>query len=353
MILERLKLQKIRNVVSVANMVIDKLSRNFKYLRISITDKCNYRCSYCMPKDIFGKGHKFLQKNELLSYEEIIEVVKTLKDYGLEKVRLTGGEPLLRKNLELLVKGLKKDALIDEIAITTNGSLLDLDKINLLKNNGLSAITISLDSISNESANLMNPINNDLSKVLASIDAAVDVFGIVKINMVVIRGINNHEILKMVKNFLNKKVELRFIEYMDVGESNNWNSENVFTSQDTINLIKEHYTISKVADKKDSTSEKWQIDGHPINIAFISSISKPFCTNCNRGRLSADGKFYTCLFSDTGYDFSHYLRNDNLSLEDFFKKIWLERDDQYSQLRFTKRLVKNKKNKVEMSFIGG
>ena len=334
-------------------MITDKLLRNFKYLRISITDKCNYRCAYCMPKDIFGKDHQFLHKNELLSYEEIIEVVKILKDYGLQKVRLTGGEPLLRKNLELLINGLKNEASINEIAITTNGSLLNIDKINLLKNNGLDAITISLDSISQDSANIINPINNDLSKVLKSIDAALDVFGTVKVNMVVIKNINNHEILKMVKNFLNKKVELRFIEFMDVGESNNWISDKVFTSNDTMNLIKKNYTINKVIDKKDSTSEKWQVDGHPMSIAFISSISKPFCTNCNRGRLSADGKFYTCLFSDTGYDFSRYLRNNDLSLRDYFKKIWAERNDQYSQLRFTKRLIKSKKSKVEMSFIGG
>ena len=164
----------------------------------------------------------------------------------MQKVRLTGGEPLLRKNLELLINGLKKEALINEIAITTNGSLLNIDKINLLKNNGLDAITISLDSISQDSANIINPINSDLSKVLKSIDAALDVFGTVKVNMVVIKNINNHEILKMVKNFLNKKVELRFIEFMDVGESNNWISDKVFTSNDTMNLIKKNYTINKV-----------------------------------------------------------------------------------------------------------
>ena len=306
-----------------------------------------------MPKDIFDKHHQFLKKKELLSYEEIIKVVKILKGYGLQKVRLTGGEPLLRKNLELLINGLKKEALINEIAITTNGSLLEIDKVNLLKNSGLDAITVSLDSISQDSANTINPINNDLSKVLMSIDTVLDVFGTVKVNMVVIKNINNHEILKMVKKFLNKKVELRFIEFMDVGESNNWISNKVFTSSDTINLIKKNYTINKVIDKKDSTSEKWQIDGYPLSIAFISSISKPFCANCNRGRLSADGKFYTCLFSDTGYDFSRYLRNNDLSLRDFFKEIWVRRNDQYSQLRFTKRLLKNKKSKVEMSFIGG
>ena len=334
-------------------MINDRLSRNFKYLRISITDKCNYRCSYCMPKDIFGKDHQFLQKSELLTYEEIIEVVKILRRYGLEKVRLTGGEPMLRKNIELLIKGLKDDALVNEVSITTNGSLLDHDKIRLLKTNGLDAITISLDSLSQDITDELNPTNNNILKVLNSIDNALKIFGTLKINMVVIKNKNSHEIIDMVKKFLHKNIELRFIEYMDVGESNNWDSENVFTSKEIINLIKEHYSMSKIVVKKDSTSEKWQLDEYPLSVGFISSISKPFCSNCNRGRLSADGKFYTCLFSDTGYDFTNYIRNNNLSLGEYFEKIWLERNDQYSQLRFTKKIIKNKKNKVEMSYIGG
>jgi len=334
-------------------MINDRLSRNFKYLRISITDKCNYRCSYCMPKDIFGKDHQFLQKSELLTYEEIIEVVKILRRYGLEKVRLTGGEPMLRKNIELLIKGLKDDALVKEVSITTNGSLLDHDKIRLLKTNGLDAITISLDSLSQDITDELNPTNNNILKVLNSIDNALKIFGTLKINMVVIKNKNSHEIIDMVKKFLHKNIELRFIEYMDVGESNNWDSENVFTSKEILDLIKEHYSMSKIVVKKDSTSEKWQLDEYPLSVGFISSISKPFCSNCNRGRLSADGKFYTCLFSDTGYDFTNYIRNKNLSLGEYFEKIWLERNDQYSQLRFTKKIIKNKKNKVEMSYIGG
>jgi cyclic pyranopterin phosphate synthase len=306
-----------------------------------------------MPKDIFGKDHQFLQKSELLTYEEIIEVVKILKRYGLEKVRLTGGEPMLRKNIELLIKGLKDDALVNEVSITSNGSLLDHDKIRLLKTNGLDAITISLDSLSQDITDELNPTNNNILKVLNSIDNALKIFGTLKINMVVIKNKNSHEIIDMVKKFLHKNIELRFIEYMDVGESNNWDSENVFTSKEILDLIKEHYSMSKIVVKKDSTSEKWQLDEYPLSVGFISSISKPFCSNCNRGRLSADGKFYTCLFSDTGYDFTNYIRNNNLSLGEHFEKIWLKRNDQYSQLRFTKKITKNKKNKVEMSYIGG
>ena len=221
LILEQLKSRKIKSAEHAANMITDKLLRNFKYLRISITDKCNYRCSYCMPKDIFGKDHQFLQKSELLTYEEIIEVVKILKRYGLEKVRLTGGEPMLRKNIELLIKGLKDDALVNEVSITTNGSLLDHDKIRLLKTNGLDAITISLDSLSQDITDKLNPTNNNISKVLNSIDNALKIFGTLKINMVVIKNKNSHEIIDMVKKFLHKNLELRFIEYMDVGGSNN------------------------------------------------------------------------------------------------------------------------------------
>ena len=335
-------------------MINDRLSRNFKYLRISITDKCNYRCSYCMPKDIFGKDHQFLQKSELLTYEEIIEVVKILKRYGLEKVRLTGGEPMLRKNIELLIKGLKDDALVNEVSITTNGSLLDHDKIRLLKTNGLDAITISLDSLSQDITDELNPTNNNISKVLNSIDNALKIFGTLKINMVVIKNKNSHEIIDMVKKFLHKNIELRFIEYMDVGESNNWDSENVFTSKEIIDQIKEHYSMSKIVVKKDSTSEKWQFDEYPLSVGFISSISKPFCNSCNRGRLSADGKFYTCLFSDYGHNISSYLRSyNNEGLRNFFKNIWKQRDDQYSQIRFTRKNFKRKKNKIEMSYIGG
>tara|TARA_B100001564_G_scaffold357060_1_gene372510 strand:+ start:3064 stop:4074 length:1011 start_codon:yes stop_codon:yes gene_type:complete len=336
-------------------MITDRLLRNFEYLRISVTDKCNYRCSYCMPKDIFDKKHQFLRKGELLSYEEIIEIVKTLRGYGLKKIRLTGGEPLLRKNLELLVEGLKKDAHINEVTLTTNGSLLDMDKIKILKKHGLDKITISLDSLSKKSSDSINPINNDVSKVMQSIENTLAVYGTLKINMVVIKNVNSHEIIKMVNKFIEKNIELRFIEYMDVGESNNWVSEDVFTSQETIDVISKHYHMTKMNDAKDSTSTKWQLDGHPLKIAFISSITKPFCGNCNRGRLSADGKFYTCLFTDSGHDFKNILRdkNNRITLREFFKTVWMNRDDQYSQIRFTSKTFKRKKHKVEMSYIGG
>ena len=336
-------------------MIKDKLDRQFEYLRISVTDKCNFRCIYCMPKEIFGSKHQFLKKNELLTYEEIIEVAKTLKPFGLKKIRLTGGEPLLRKNIEYLVEGLKKDALIDKVMITTNGSLLTKEKLISLKKGGLDSVTISLDASSQKIGNIMNPVNNNHVLVSEAIDNVISIFNSVKVNMVVIKKVNDTEIIPMVEKFLDKNVELRFIEYMDVGESNNWSLSNVFTSKETKDLIKKYFSLKKLPDLIDSTSEKWAIDNYALNIAFISSISKPFCSECNRGRLSANGNFYTCLFSDKPYDFSSYFRskNNNLSFNDYFVKVWSNRNDQYSQLRFISKLDKSKKNKIEMSYIGG
>ncbi|MBT3548879.1 MAG: GTP 3',8-cyclase MoaA [Gammaproteobacteria bacterium] len=335
-------------------MIKDKLNRKFEYLRISVTDKCNYRCIYCMPKDIFGSKYQFLRKSELLSYEEIIKVAKTLKPFGLKKIRLTGGEPLLRKNIERLINGLKKDALIEKVMITTNGSLLTKNKLIALKENGLDSITISLDSLSQRVGNIMNPINNS-NFVSEAINDVIDIFGSVKINMVVMKEINDKEIIPMINRFIDKKIELRFIEYMDVGESNNWSLENVFTSKETKSIIGKYFNLKKLPDLIDSTSEKWSIDDHTLNVAFISSISKPFCSECNRGRLSANGNFYTCLFSGKPYNFSNYFRNEesSLSFDNYFKQVWSNRNDQYSQLRLITKPNKDKSNKVEMSHIGG
>ena len=337
------------------NIIKDRLNRNFEYLRVSITDKCNYRCMYCMPKDKFGSNYIFLKKNHLLSYEEIIEVSKTLKNYGLKKIRLTGGEPLLRKNLDLLINGLKYHAQIDDVCMTTNGSLLTRDNILIFKKNGLDSITISLDSLSTSINKIVNQVDSAHHKVIDAIDHVINIFGKVKINMVVINGVNNSEIIPMIEKFLDKNIELRFIEYMDVGETNDWVMHDVLTSQKIYDLISSKYKLEKLYDKKDSTSEKWKIKEHMLDIAFISSITKPFCSDCNRARLSADGKLFTCLFSDKGYDLTPYLRKKDkyYNLENYFQKIWNNRSDQYSKLRFSIKPIKNKKNKVEMSYIGG
>ena len=188
------------------NIIKDRLNRNFEYLRISITDKCNYRCMYCMPKDKFGSNYTFLKKNHLLSYEEIIEVSQTLKNYGLKKIRLTGGEPLLRKNLDLLINGLKHHAQIDDVCMTTNGSLLTRDNILIFKKNGLDSITISLDSLSTSINKIVNQVDSAHHKVIDAIDHVINIFGKVKINMVVINGVNNSEIIPMIEKFLDKNI---------------------------------------------------------------------------------------------------------------------------------------------------
>ncbi len=333
----------------------DKLNRSFDYLRISITDKCNFRCKYCMPKENFGSDYQFLKRDSLLTYEEIIRTVQILEMVGLKKIRLTGGEPLLRKNLENLVNGIKSNSSIEKISMTTNGSLFDKNMAKKLKDNGLDEVTISLDSMHKETLQNLNPLNVNYEKVMKSIDLAIQHFGFVKINMVVVKGINESEIINMIERFKNSKIQLRFIEYMDVGETNDWNKTRVVTSQEVKEIIQKKYSIVKVANEQNSTSEKWSFTDGIGELGFISSISKPFCSNCVRGRLSADGKFYTCLFSEKGYDLRSLLRNETKDekILNFFKSLWLQRNDRYSELRNFDEPKKNKINKIEMSYIGG
>ncbi len=334
------------------NNILDRLNRSFEYLRISVTDKCNFRCTYCMPEDKFGSGYKFLKKNDLLSYEEIIRLIKIFQNFGLKKVRLTGGEPLLRKNIDNLVRGIKSYTNINKISMTTNGSLLNESIASKLKESGLDSITISLDSLSKKTNSYLNTTKQDYTNVIDAIDLVIKIFGFVKINMVVIKNINDSDIIQMIDKFKNRNVQIRFIEYMDVGESNGWSIENVVTSDEIRNIISSKYKINKLSDEINSTSERWKINNHQAELAFISSISKPFCANCDRGRISADGKFFTCLFSTNGHDLLKIIR-DNPSDEkvlEFFKDIWEKRNDHYSEIRFNQ---KHLKNKIEMSYIGG
>ena len=334
---------------------LDKLNRKFEYLRISVTDKCNFRCKYCMPKENFGRDYQFLRRDELLTFEEIIRSVKIFQSAGLKKIRLTGGEPLLRKNVEKLVEGISSCSHIHKIAMTTNGSLFDKEVAHKLKESGLNEITISLDSLSEITRKSLNSSNINHSKVMNAIDLAIQHFGFVKINMVVVRGINDSDIINMIDNFKDSRIQLRFIEYMDVGETNNWNKKRVMTSDEIIHTIKQKYSLIQMTQEENATAEKWKFTDNTGELAFISSISKPFCSTCVRGRLSADGKFYTCLFSTEGYDFREILRNgqSDEKILIFFKSFWGERDDRYSELRYFDRNNKNKRNKIEMSYIGG
>tara|TARA_B100000945_G_C20412594_1_gene613371 strand:- start:408 stop:1415 length:1008 start_codon:yes stop_codon:yes gene_type:complete len=335
-------------------MVInDKLKRSFEYLRISLTDRCNYRCSYCMPKDIFNADYKYLKKSELLTFEEILSFIKALKAFDLKKIRLTGGEPLLRRNIENLINGIK-DTGINEVALTTNGSLLSFSKAKLLKQNGLDGVTISLDSLKCSTNKKINPYSN-LSKVIDSIYIATDVFGYSKINVVIMNNINSNEIFDIVDKFKNFNVEIRFIEFMDVGETNEWNLDRVYSSERIFRDISKYFSLIKLTDELSSTSTKWQLNGYNAKIGFISSITQPFCGSCNRARLSADGLFYTCLFASQGYNVLDALRNssDVNKLQNDIENVWIRRIDQYSALRKSSRQDNEHKSKIEMSYIGG
>ena len=335
-------------------MVInDKLKRSFEYLRISLTDRCNYRCSYCMPKDIFNADYKYLKKSELLTFEEILSFIKALKAFDIKKIRLTGGEPLLRRNIENLINGIK-DIGINEVALTTNGSLLSFNKAQLLKQNGLDSVTISLDSLRCSTNKKINPYSN-LSKVIDSIYIATDVFGYAKINVVIMNNVNSNEIFDIVDKFKNFNVEIRFIEFMDVGETNEWNLDRVYSSERIHRDISKYFSLIKLTDDHSSTSTKWQLNGYNAKIGFISSITQPFCGSCNRARLSADGLFYTCLFASQGYNVLDTLRksSDINKLQNDIENVWTRRIDQYSVLRKSSRQDNEHKSKIEMSYIGG
>ena len=336
-----------------AMSIDDKLKRPLEYLRISLTDKCNYRCSYCMPKDIFNADYKYLKKSELLTFEEILSFIEILTTYNLKKVRLTGGEPLLRRNIENLIIRIK-DLGISQVALTTNGSLLSFNKAKLLKENGLDGVTISLDSLKCSTNKIINPYSN-LSKVIDSIYIATDIFGFAKINVVVMNNINSNEIFDIVDRFKKLNVEIRFIEFMDVGETNEWNLDKVYSSQKICKDISKYFSLSKLTDESSSTSSKWQLKDYAAKIGFISSITQPFCSSCNRARLSADGYFYTCLFASHGYNVLKVLRYDSdlHKLQDDIKNIWTKRTDQYSNLRKSTRQNTTHKSKIEMSYIGG
>lgn len=350
MILKQSKLIKTRNV-STVNSYKDMLLRKFEYLRISVTDRCNFRCSYCMPSEIFNKDYSFIKQNKILSYEEIIQISKILKKVGLNKIRITGGEPLLRKNIDKLIYKLKYEEGINNVSMTTNGSLLTDKKLNELKASGLDSITLSLDTLDSDKITKINGTKKsfNLNKVLEGIEKY---FEVVKTNTVIIKGINDNEVLDIINKMIEVKSEVRFIEYMDVGESNNWNLEKVIPSRELLDLINSRYSLSSVTTDKSSTAQKWSIENTKTSIGFISSITEPFCNGCNRARLSVDGKLYTCLFATTGYDLKKIIRSgaSNQDILKYFHSIWSKRSDRYSELRF---IDKTTLPKVEMSYIGG
>jgi cyclic pyranopterin phosphate synthase len=333
--------------------VTDRLNRPLRDLRISVTDRCNFRCVYCMPKSIFNRDYKFLPRSELLSFEEIVRVVRVAADFGASKIRLTGGEPLVRTDLHKLIESIANVDGINDISLTTNASLLTPARAGSLRNAGLQRINVSLDAMDDETFMKVNDVEVSVSTVLDGIENAVAAgFESVKVNMVVKKGLNDHSILPMARYFHGTGQILRFIEFMDVGNSNAWNLANVLTSQEIADQIDADMPIRPIeANYRGEVAKRWEyIDGGG-EIGIISSVSNPFCGECSRARLSATGSIYTCLFASTGHDLRDALRRgDDATLREELKRIWANREDRYSETRTQVAVIQPK---VEMSFIGG
>ncbi|MDH5540695.1 MAG: GTP 3',8-cyclase MoaA [Rhizobacter sp.] len=339
----------------------DKLGRPLRDLRISVTDRCNFRCSYCMPKEVFDKTYSFLPHSSLLSFEEISRTARLFVAHGVHKIRLTGGEPLLRKNLEVLVgmlSGLRTpDGQPLDLTLTTNASVL-AKKAQGLKDAGLQRITVSLDALDDTIFRRMNDVDFPVAEVLAGIDAAHRVgLGPIKVNMVVKRGTNEQEILPMARHFKGTPVVLRFIEYMDVGATNGWRMDEVLPSADVVSLINAEFPLEEVEPNcTGETAERWRYRDGGGEVGVISSVTQAFCRDCNRARLSTEGKLYLCLFANHGHDLRALLRGDysDAQIAAAIGLIWQERNDRYSELRGALGADPGSgQRRVEMHYIGG
>ncbi len=333
--------------------LVDKLGRPLKDLRVSVTDRCNFRCVYCMPKSVFDKDYKFLPKKELLSFEEIQTVVKASAALGVNKIRLTGGEPLLRRDLEQLISLIRDIDGIDDISMTTNASLLTKARAQSLRDAGLKRLNVSLDAMDDETFTKVNDVGISVKTVLEGIaNAAAVNFDSIKVNMVVKKGLNDHSILPMARFFHGTGQILRFIEFMDVGNSNAWDMSHVLSSQEIADIINAELPISPVkANYRGEVAKRWEYADGGGEIGIISSVSEPFCGDCARARLSATGSIYTCLFASSGHDLRPDLREGNADdVERRLREIWSLRMDQYSETRTQVSVIRPK---VEMSFIGG
>ena len=339
-------------------LLTDTLQRPLRDLRISVTDRCNLRCTYCMPREVFGKGFVFLQRSELLSFEEITRLARLGVDLGVRKIRLSGGEPLLRHGVERLIEQLA--GLCDaegnpaEIALTTNGTLLAA-KARSLKDAGLTRLTVSLDALSEEVFQRMSDSGASVATVLEGIAAAQAVgLSPLKVNTVVKRGVNEQEILPLVRHFRHSGIVLRFIEFMDVGTTNGWRLDDVVTAQDILSLIdREHPLRPADPNYAGEVAKRWAFADGSGEIGVIASVTQAFCHECSRLRLSTDGKLYTCLFATEGTDLREGLRSgeSDAQLRQRIADVWSSRADRYSQLRHAATELPRKR--IEMSYIGG
>ena len=329
----------------------DRFGRPLRDLRISVTDRCNFRCVYCMPKEVFGRDYRYLERQELLTFEEIERVARVFVTQGVRKVRLTGGEPLVRREIERLVQKLATLPDVD-VTMTTNGSLLP-QKARLLADAGLRRITISLDSLDDEVFRAMNDVDFPLERVLAGIEAAAAAGLAVKVNTVVKRGVNETSVLPLARYFRGSGHVLRFIEYMDVGHTNGWRLDDVVPAAEIIGLLDAEFGLEPIEPAyRGEVARRWRYRDRGGEIGVIASVTQPFCGDCTRARLSAEGRLYTCLFAVRGHDLRALIRGgaSDLDLSDAIAAIWARRSDRYSELRSEQT---NDLPKVEMSYIGG
>lgn len=336
------------------SVTLDKLQRPLKDLRISVTDRCNFRCRYCMPEEIFGPDYSFLSNDKILSFDEIERITRIFVSLGVRKLRITGGEPLLRRGLPQLIERLNKIDGVEDIGLTTNGSLLKKFAPDLYKA-GLSRVTVSLDSLEEERFFYLNGNRSKVQRVLEGIQAAAEVGMKIKINMVVQKGKNEQDILQMAQYFKENKHILRFIEYMDVGNYNGWDLKEVVSKQEIVDTIHQVMPLERIeANYAGEVATRYRYIGSDEEIGVISSVTDSFCSSCTRARISAEGKLYTCLFASKGSDLRELLRSEYTDEEitDIVSDIWNNREDRYSDERLSNS---NKKAmpKIEMSHIGG
>jgi cyclic pyranopterin phosphate synthase len=344
----------------LGSMVKDRLGRSLHDLRVSVTDRCNFRCAYCMPKSVFNRDYDFLPHAALLSFEEIERLGRVFLVLGTEKIRITGGEPLLRKHLERLIAMLSRlntlQGKMPDLTLTTNGALLR-KKAKVLRDAGLSRLTVSLDAIDDSIFRRMNDVDFPVADVLDGLQAAKEAgFESIKVNMVVQRGVNDQQILPMLEHFRHSGHILRFIEFMDVGSSNGWSMTSVLPSADIIRMIERQYRIHPLEENyRGEVARRWTLDDGSLEIGLIASVSEPFCQDCTRARLSTDGRLYNCLFASEGWDLRGLLRSgaSDHDLAASIAALWHQRSDRYSAMRTEATVSLRRRNKIEMSYIGG
>ena len=329
---------------------LDTFGRPLRDLRISVTDRCNFRCVYCMPKEVYGRDHHFLERRELLSFEEIARVARTFVDSGVKKIRITGGEPLVRRELERLIAQLAE--LDVDLTLTTNGSLLP-QKAQLLADAGLNRITVSLDALDDAIFRALNDVDFPVDRVLEGIDAANEAGLPVKVNAVIKRGVNEDQIVPMARFFREQGHTLRFIEYMDVGHTNGWRLDDVVPAKEIVAMLDAAFGVEPAeANYRGEVAQRWRYKDGAGEFGVIASVTQPFCGDCTRARLSAEGKLFTCLFAIRGHDLRALLRGGATDdeLEAAIRGVWGRRADRYSDLRSA---ATEGLEKVEMSYIGG